>query len=140
MSHQDSGGLRILVVDDFEMGRFLMKKALGEIGYRSTEEAEDGAVAIDKIREAQKENRPYSIVFCDWTMPEASGLDVLKMIRNTPEISGTPFIMVTATSDRENLIRALDAGVSEYITKPVSPDILVSKIERAMKSMRKLVS
>ena len=120
---------RILIVDDFEMGRQILKSALIDLGYTNVAEAEDGKLAVECLNEAKATN-PFSMIFCDWNMPEMNGLQVLQIVRKDEVYAKHPFVMVTAEADQENIVTALSAGASDYVVKPITPEILKVKLER----------
>ncbi|MEE9118511.1 MAG: response regulator, partial [Calditrichia bacterium] len=68
------------------------------------------------LRALKKEK--YDLIFCDWNMPDMSGMEVLKKIRSDDELKDIPFIMVTAKAEEEKILAAIKAGVSNYILKP----------------------
>lgn len=129
-------GIKILIVDDFEMFRNLLKNALTDMGYTNIVEAENGFDALSKIAEAKIKRDPFAIVFCDWNMPEVSGLQVLESCRKQGEAIDLPFVMVTAESDQTQVVRAIKAGATDYIVKPISEANLKLKIERIFKSQK----
>ena len=120
---------KILIVDDFEMGRQILKSALFDLGYTNVSEAEDGLLAVESLKEA-KESGPFSVIFCDWNMPNMNGLQVLQTVRKDDVYAKLPFVMVTAEADQENIVTALSAGASDYVVKPITPEILKVKLER----------
>ena len=122
--------LKVLVVDDFEMMRFVLTKALKEMGVTDVTEAEHGKMAIDKLADADVAGAPFSLVFCDWNMPEASGLEVLQFCRVMPVYQKMPFVMVTAEAESQNVIQAVKSGANDYIVKPVTPEDLGKKLEK----------
>src|SRR4051812_24637022 len=99
-------GLRILLVDDFEMVRVLLRNALNDLGYENIEEAEDGRVALTKIREGHAAGNPFNLVFCDWNMPEVSGFEVLESCRSDAKFKNLPIVMVTAEAEQESIVKA----------------------------------
>lgn len=116
-------GMKILVVDDFAAMRRILKNVLSEIGLTNIIEADDGTTAIDFL----KENK-VDLIVSDWTMPNMSGLDLLKSVRSNEATKNTPFLMVTASSQRDDLLRAIQAGVSNYIVKPFTADTVKKKL------------
>ncbi|MGZ3788560.1 MAG: response regulator [Bacteriovorax sp.] len=128
--------LKILIVDDFEMTRVMIKNNLKELGFSIFEEAENGLDAFNKLKLAKDSNVPFDLVFCDWNMPVMSGIDLLKRCRKTPGLILLPFIMVTAEAETENVIMALKAGANDYIIKPISAEVLKKKIETILKKIR----
>ncbi|MGZ3770807.1 MAG: response regulator [Bdellovibrio sp.] len=132
--------MKILLVDDFEMVRVMLRNTLEGLGYTDIEEAEDGRVALVKIKEAQKNSIPYEMVFCDWNMPDVTGLEVLESCRGQLEFKSLPIVMVTAESERQQVVRALKAGATDYIVKPVTPEILEKKINQIIARLNKKAS
>lgn len=129
--------MKILLVDDFEMVRVMLRNILEGLGYLDIEEAEDGRMALSKIKEALKNNTPYEMVFCDWNMPDVTGLEVLESCRGQSEFKSLPIVMVTAESERAQVVKALKAGATDYIVKPVTPEILEKKINGIMVRIQK---
>lgn len=124
--------LRILLVDDFEMIRSLLKQALKQLGYNDLTEAVDGVDALEKINKAKNEGKPFDLVFLDWNMPKMSGIEVVQKCKADEALKALPFIMITAEREQKSVVTALKAGVSDYVIKPFSPRQLASKIERIL--------
>jgi two-component system chemotaxis response regulator CheY len=118
---------QVLIVDDYNTMRRIMRNLLGQIGFISVEEAEDGVAGLKKMRE-----RNIGLVISDWNMSPVSGLEFLKEVRNDALLKETPFIMITAESKTENVVAAKAAGVSNYIVKPFNADTLKKKIEAVL--------
>jgi two-component system chemotaxis response regulator CheY len=117
----------VLVVDDYNTMRRILRNLLAQIGFSNVEEAEDGSAALRKLRE-----RPFGLVISDWNMVPMSGLEFLKEVRSDGALKETPFIMITAESKTENVVAAKAAGVSNYIVKPFNADTLKKKIEAVL--------
>jgi len=120
--------MRILVVDDFATMRKVIKNLLKQSGYNNIVEAEDGAEALKVLKSVKVE-----FVISDWNMPNMNGLEFLEAVRADPELSGLSFLMVTAEALQENVVLAVKAGVSDYIVKPFTAEILNEKIEKILK-------
>lgn len=129
-------GLRILLVDDFEMVRVMLRNALSDLGFTNIEEAEDGRVALTKITEAHASGSPFDLVFCDWNMPEVSGMEVLETCRSHEDFKSLPIVMVTAEAEQESIVKALRAGANDYIVKPIAPDILERKVNKIVSKIQ----
>lgn len=114
----------ILVVDDFSTMRRIVKSCLKELGFENITEAEDGKVALDKMRVAD-----FKLVISDWNMPNMMGIDLLKAVRGDSKLKATPFVLVTAEGQKENVIEAAKAGVSNYVVKPFTAETLQTKLE-----------
>ncbi len=117
----------VLVVDDYNTMRRILRNLLSQIGFSNVEEAEDGSTGLRKLRE-----RAFGLVISDWNMAPMSGLEFLKEVRSDGQLKDTPFIMITAESKTENVVAAKEAGVSNYIVKPFNADTLKKKIEAVL--------
>lgn len=115
--------MAILVVDDFSTMRQIVKKSLKQLGFQNITEAVDGADALKKLQTEE-----FKFVISDWNMPNMMGIDLLKAVRSDDKLKGLPFLMVTAEAEKENIIEAAKAGVSQYIIKPFTVDSLEQKI------------
>ncbi|MCC7405176.1 MAG: response regulator [Bdellovibrionales bacterium] len=120
---------RVLIVDDFELMRTMLKRALGAFGFTNFTEAADSNVADQLMVEATVTRRPFSLVFLDWNLPGSTGYDLLCKWRGNPRLAELAIIMVTSESDREKVQAALKAGANDYICKPISIDKLKEKLE-----------
>jgi two-component system chemotaxis response regulator CheY len=125
--------IKILVVDDMSTMRKIIKNMLGQIGFTNITEADDGATAWPMIENAIKEGSPYEFIVSDWNMPQMSGLDLLKRVRDTAGLEKLPFLMITAEAEQGNVVIAVKAGVSNFIVKPFSPAVLKEKIDKIFK-------
>ena len=125
--------LKILVIDDFEIAREMLKKDLAQLGCTNIEEAEDGNIAWVKMNQAYELNTKFDLIICDWGMPVMTGLQLLEKCREDSKFSTILFIMLTAESENQNVIKALMSGASEYMIKPVNAAILKKKIESVLK-------
>ena len=121
---------RFLVVDDFSTMRRIVRTLLKELGFANVDEAEDGAVALQKLKSS-----PYDFVVTDWNMPNMDGLTLLQSIRRTPELKHLPVLMITAEAKKENIIAAAQAGASGYVVKPFTAATLAEKLEKIFEKM-----
>lgn len=124
--------LNILVVDDHPMTRNMVKAILMGQGFRNITQAENGQFAVQRIFEES-----VDLVICDWNMPNMSGLEVLKKIRSDARYQKLPFLMLTAEAYRENVTAAMNSGVTDYIIKPFTAEVLANKLEGILSNMRK---
>ena len=123
---------KILIVDDMMTMRKLVAKACREIGFSDFTEAADGALAWEKIT---NQNPPFGLIISDWNMPNSTGLDLLKRVRSDSRMGKTPFVLVTAEAEQHQILEAARAGVSNYVTKPFTAEILKMKLEQVHKKM-----
>jgi len=126
----DRHALKILVVDDFSTMRRIVRNLLKELGYLNVEEAEDGAVALSRLKSGG-----IDFVVTDWNMPNMDGLTLLQSVRSDPALRALPVLMVTAEAKKENIIAAAQAGASGYIVKPFTAGTLGEKIEKIFDKM-----
>jgi len=117
--------MRILVVDDFSTMRRIIKNILRQLGYNNIVEADDGTAAVGVL-----EREKIDFIISDWNMPQMTGIELLRHVRQTEQFKDTPFLMVTAEAQQENIIEAVKAKVSNYIVKPFTADTLQEKIEK----------
>ncbi len=105
--------MKILIADDFPEVTKVMRYILKNIGFRNIREVYGGKAVLRALKKEK-----YALIFCDWSMPDMSGMEVLKKIRSDDELKDIPFIMVTAEAKKEKILAAIQAGVSSYIVKP----------------------
>jgi two-component system chemotaxis response regulator CheY len=123
--------INILVVDDFATMRKVIRNLLKQSGYENVTEAEDGVVAMNVLKSTK-----IDFVISDWNMPNMTGIELLRAIRSHNELSPMPFLMVTAESLKDNVVEAIKAGVSNYIVKPFTAEVLGEKIDKILKNMK----
>ncbi|MFN8389447.1 MAG: response regulator [Bdellovibrionota bacterium] len=120
--------ITILVVDDFQTMRRIIRTAFEQLGFTRIEEAENGQAAFSILK-----SRKIDFVVSDWNMPEMMGIDLLKAVRGDEKLKDLPFLMVTAESQKENVVEAVKAGVTNYIVKPFNRDTLEKKLAAVFK-------
>ena len=117
--------MKVLIVDDFATMRRILRNILKQIGFTNISEADDGKTALKDLK---KDN--FDLILCDWNMPVRSGLELLKEIRSDDQIKDLPFVMVTAEAQKENIVEAVKAGVSNYIVKPFTAETVSEKLTK----------
>jgi two-component system, chemotaxis family, chemotaxis protein CheY len=120
--------LKVLIADDHFLIRQFVRNTLQEAKISNIQTAADGNEAIDLIQKAHDAKQPYDVVLLDWNMPTISGLEVLNYFRAKTEYVNTAFVMLTAESEQQNIMKAIKAGATSYIIKPVSPADLGKKM------------
>jgi len=118
-------GMKILIVDDVSTMRRIIKNLLRDLGFNNIREAADGSTALQML---QNDNIDFLVT--DWNMPGITGIDLLKAVRADETLSALPVLMLTAESNREQIIEAAQAGVNGYIVKPFTALTLKEKIDR----------
>ena len=117
--------MTILAVDDFSTMRRIIKTLLKQIGYANVVEADDGSTALEVLK-----NTKVDFIISDWNMPKMTGLEFLKAVRADERFRHIPFLMVTAEAEKANIVAAVQAGVSNYVVKPFTADVLQQKIDK----------
>ncbi len=119
--------LRILVVDDFATMRRIVKNILKKLGFKNIIEADDGTTALEELKKG-----PIDVIISDWNMPQMTGLEFLKTVRGSEEFKAIPFLMVTAEAQKQNVIEAVQAGVSNYVVKPFTAEQIEDKLKKIL--------
>ena len=101
---------RILIVDDLKTIRHILGEILTGFGYTKLHDVGDGQTAFKMLKEAKSNDEPYGLIFCDWNMPGFTGLDLLNAKNEDPQISNTPFIMVTIENEKTYVLKAISMG------------------------------
>ena len=118
--------MKILVVDDSATMRRILVNSLHRVGFTECVEAGDGKEGLEKF------DASIQFVITDWNMPNMSGLDLARAIRQLPDGKQVPILMVTIRSVKEDIVAAIRAGVNDYIVKPFTPQVLKEKIDAVM--------
>lgn len=124
----------VLVVDDASFIRDLVKKCLRNYfpGIK-IEDAVNGKKAQSILM-----RETFDLVLCDWEMPEMSGIELLTWCREQAHLKAMPFVMVTSRGDKENVVQAIQAGVSGYVSKPFTNEQLLNKVKQALHKIGRL--
>lgn len=117
--------MRVLIVDDFSTMRRIVRNILRQIGLNNVVEADDGTTAWDILNREK-----IDFIVSDWNMPKMTGIELLRKVRSSETLGETPFLMVTAEAQQENIIEAVQAKVNNYIVKPFTADTLQQKIDK----------
>lgn len=117
--------MKVLVVDDMRAMRKIITKVIKEMGVGEILDAEDGNLAWKHITEAET---PFHLIISDWNMPNCTGIELLKKVREDSKFKNLPLILLTAEAEAHQVSEAVKLGVSGYIVKPFTPDILKQKL------------
>jgi two-component system, chemotaxis family, chemotaxis protein CheY len=117
---------RILIVDDFETIRVILRKTLNDLGFTEVDEAGDGKTALEMLL---KDPTAYGGMVTDWMMPQMTGFDLLCTCRKIDELKKLPIIMITVESEKNNILQAVRAGANGYIIKPFDQATLEFKLK-----------
>lgn len=118
---------KVLVVDNSAAMRSIAKRALKQMGFKDIIEAEDGALALETLKEEK-----VGLILADWNMADMNGLELLKAVRSDDSLKDIPFIMVTAEGQKREILEAARAGVNDYIIKPFTPETLEEKVKKIL--------
>ena len=117
--------MKVLIVDDFATMRRIVRNILKQIGFKNIIEADDGKNALKELKKEK-----VDLILCDWNMPEMPGIDLLTTIRSDDELKHIPFVMVTAEAQKDNIVKAVKAGVSNYVVKPFTDETISEKLQK----------
>ncbi|WP_349744441.1 response regulator [Roseateles cavernae] len=120
-------GMTFLVVDDCSTMRRIIRGLIVGTGCERVIDAANGAVALRIL-----EQIPVHFVISDWSMPEMTGLQLLRQLRSTERLKALPFLMVSAESAHTNIVEAAQAGADGYIVKPFDAAQLSEKVHHIL--------
>jgi len=115
--------MKVLVVDDSATMRKIIIRALTAIGINDTAQAGDGVEALQLFQQDS-----FDLVLTDWNMPNKTGIELVRDIRAAG--SATPVVMITTEAEKARVLEAIQAGISDYLVKPFTPDALQQKLEK----------
>ena len=119
---------RILIVDDVATNRIVMKVKLASACY-AVDQADCGAAALRAAHDSQPD-----LILLDMEMPDMSGLDVCRTLKNDPETADIPVILITAQADRDSKMAGLEAGADDFLTKPVDEMTLLARVRSLLRA------
>jgi len=122
--------MKFLIVDDFSTMRRIVRNLLKEIGHTDADEAEDGAIALNKLR-----NGNFNFVVSDINMPNMNGFELLTEIKKDEKLKHLPVLMVTAEARKEDIVMAAQGGAAGYIVKPFTKATLEDKLANIFKKL-----
>jgi two-component system chemotaxis response regulator CheY len=124
--------MKFLIVDDFSTMRRIVRGLLKESGFNAAEEAEDGVMALQKLR-----NDRFDFVVSDINMPNMNGFELLSQIKADETLKHLPVLMVTAEARKEDIVRAAQEGAAGYIVKPFTKATLEEKVQKILQKLGK---
>ena len=119
--------MKILLVEDLGSARKIIAKLLGELKVAEVVEAPNGAIALGKLK-----NESIDLVISDWHMPEIDGVELVQLMRKEDTLKDIPVILISSSANKEQVVHALQNGVSDYLLKPFNFELLSRKIKGVM--------
>jgi CheY-like chemotaxis protein len=123
----------ILVVDDNKLNRMLLFRMLGDLGHKVTE-AGDGIEALNLLQDP--ETPQVDVVLLDILMPEMDGYGLLEEIKKDVRLRHIPVIMTSALDEIDSVVRCIENGATDYLTKPVQPSLLKARLKASLAEKR----
>jgi sigma-B regulation protein RsbU (phosphoserine phosphatase) len=131
MVPDENASFALLVVDDIEDNREILSARLAQLGYANVATASGGREALAMI-----ERTPFDLVLLDLMMPGMSGIDVLEKLRSAGQLAALPVIMVSAASETDSVVRCIELGAEDYLTKPVNVTMLRARVGATLEKKR----
>lgn len=128
--------LKFLVVDDATFIRDMIKKQLRDAYPGCQISDSPSAVKAQTMLRSQK----VDLILCDWEMPDMTGEEFLRWLREQPNHKDVPFIMVSSRGERDFIVKAVQSGVSDYLGKPFKPEMLIGKVDKQLRKAGKDLS
>jgi two-component system, chemotaxis family, chemotaxis protein CheY len=122
----------ILIVDDHQAMRRTIANLMRKQGFSNLFYAENGQMAWDLLQRQR-----FGLVLLDWNMPKMSGIEVLRKVRESEDLTGMPILMVTAEAEKNQVLEAHYCGVTDYIVKPFTPLVLETKVKALLEMAEK---
>ena len=120
--------MKLLIVDDSSTMRRIIHNALSSLDA----DMEDAADGIEALAHLGNSPMGYDLVLLDWNMPNKNGFETLTAIKADPSLAAIPVVMVTTEAERAQVVKAIQAGACQYVTKPFEPETLVEKVNKAL--------
>jgi phosphoserine phosphatase RsbU/P len=121
----------LLVVDDNEDNRYTLRRRLTREGYRNLTLASNGREALENLRA-----QPFDLVLLDIMMPDMNGYEVLEQVKATPALRDIPIIMISSLDEVESVIRCIELGAEDYLSKPFNPTLLRARVGASLEKKR----
>lgn len=119
---------KILLAEDTDVTRAIIHKMIYKLGYTNVVQVADGIAAKKELERAVVLKKPFQLVISDWNMPELSGVALLRFVRSERRLANLPFLLLTSNNEKDQVLEAIRAGVTAYVTKPFSIDVLEKKL------------
>ncbi len=124
--------LRALIVDDNLLNRIILEEILEELGIKNITTADDGKKALELCKARAISMRPFHLIISDIEMPQMSGIEFLEEVKEFKATNHIPFIMITKSSNKKQLMKAINLGINNYILKPFNKDLVKKRVLSAV--------
>jgi len=131
---------RFLVVDDSASVRALVKEQLASLGFSNVVEANNGKEAVKKLEGLTNAGVKIDLIIADWVMPEMTGIDLLRDLKENQLYKQIPFLMITTEGHSERVVEAIVSGVNDFIIKPFDEKVLSERLTSIWKRLGSLKS
>ena len=121
----------VLVVDDSRTMRLALIRALNSLGFNNITEVTNGRQAVELILKLS-----FDLMLLDMEMPEMNGMEVLLEIKNNPQLSGLPVIVISGAEQVDNAVKCIEAGAEDYLPKPFNPTLLRARVTSSLEKKR----
>lgn len=122
--------MKIMVIEDVDLMKRLIIKHLNNMGFTDLVDASNGREALEKLRFTK-----VDFIITDWIMPNISGIELTKFLRSNKAYEKIPILIISSNDEKEDVQKALRAGVNDYIVKPFTAEVLKNKIESILKKI-----
>jgi sigma-B regulation protein RsbU (phosphoserine phosphatase) len=126
-----SGTAALLIVDDNEDNRYTLTRRLNREGYDNLTTANNGREALDLLH-----SKPFDLVLLDIMMPDLNGYEVLEQMKVNAKLRDVPVIMISALSEIDSVIRCIELGAEDYLSKPFNPTLLRARVGATLEKKR----
>lgn len=123
----------ILLVEDFESLMLVQTGILNDLGYQNIQTATNGVQAWNMLEKLYQTENEIKCIISDWNMPEMDGHELLKKVRGDKRFEVLPFFMLTSETDKKDILLAIESGVTNYVVKPATHEVLEQKFKRFKK-------
>lgn len=121
---------RVLVVDDSETVRDVVRCYFIELGFEQVDVANDGEQAWRKLQAGLEQSKPYGLLVSDWNMPKLDGLSLIKNVRQHQALHNLPSYLITGIQEKQQILEAIKHGINGYLVKPINYNHIKKKFSK----------
>lgn len=131
LTKKERSDYKILLVEDDPDSARMIKRMLSNAGFETVFSTDNVKAAIEKATHSD-----YDIILSDWNMPLVSGIEFLRELRKYEKCRDLPFIMLTSNKNKEDVVEAIKAGVTDYVSKDSVFKSLIPKLDSIVKALK----